>query len=117
MGAFPLVRGLIFGVGAFLVLGGFAAMASDARLALGGLWLVAMGGFMMVVAVLERRRYRSETAEAANDAIGPGGGETPGPIEARFRPTDEVFLDPTTGQRMRVVVDPRSGERRYVAEA
>jgi hypothetical protein len=30
--------------------------------------------------------------------------------------TSEVFIDPTSGHRMRVVVDPASGERRYVAE-
>jgi hypothetical protein len=37
-------------------------------------------------------------------------------MEPRFRPTDERFVDPTTGHRMRVYVDPRTGERRYLAE-
>jgi hypothetical protein len=36
--------------------------------------------------------------------------------EARFRPTDEVFVDPTTHQKMRVYADSATGERRYVAE-
>ncbi len=117
MGAFPIVRGLIFAVGVFLVLSGFATMAAAPAFAGGGLSLVVLGGFLMVVAVLERRRYRSQAAEAGNEPIGPGGGETPGPVDPRFRPTDEVFLDPTTGRRMRVLIDPRSGERRYVAEA
>lgn len=31
--------------------------------------------------------------------------------------TDEVFVDPTSGRRMRVWVDPRDGERHYVAES
>jgi hypothetical protein len=79
-------------------------------------WLVASGGVLMVVAVLERTRYRSEAADRANEPAGPGGGETPGAVEPRFRPTDEVFVDPTTGHRMRVLLDPRTGERRYVAE-
>jgi hypothetical protein len=30
--------------------------------------------------------------------------------------TEETFLDPTSRIRMRVFVDPRTGERRYVAE-
>jgi hypothetical protein len=37
-------------------------------------------------------------------------------VEPRFRPTPEVFVDPTTATRMRVLVDPRTGERRYVAD-
>ena len=30
--------------------------------------------------------------------------------------TDEVFVDPTTGRRMRVWIDPRDGTRHYVPE-
>jgi divalent metal cation (Fe/Co/Zn/Cd) transporter len=36
--------------------------------------------------------------------------------EPRFRPTDEVFRDPSSGQLTRVYVDPRTGERRYMDE-
>ena len=61
-------------------------------------------------------RYRSDTAERSNAAPGPGGGEPPGRVEPRFRPTSEVFIDPTSDHRMRVLVDPATGERRYVAE-
>jgi hypothetical protein len=116
-GAFGLVRTAVFVVGVLMVLGGFGVMAAYPAEAAAGLWSVILGGAAMVVAVLERRRYRSEAAEAANDPIGPGGGELPGEVEARFRPTEEVFVDPTSGSRMRVLVDPRTGERRYVAEA
>jgi len=31
--------------------------------------------------------------------------------------TDEVFVDPTSGRRMRVWVDPGDGQRHYVAES
>ncbi len=49
--------------------------------------------------------------------VGPGDGEPPdATLEPRFRPTDEVFMDPTSGRKMRVWLDPRSGERRYRAE-
>jgi hypothetical protein len=116
MAAFTTIRGLVFAVGVLFVLSGFGLMAAFPAEAPGGLWLVATGGALMVVTVLERRRYRSEAADRSNEPIGPGGGELPGAIEARFQRTDEVFVDPTTQVRMRVLVDPRSGERRYVAE-
>lgn len=116
MGSFGLIRGVTFVAGLLLVVGGFAALGFGGLFFVNGLWLVAGGCALMIVAVLERRRYRSEDAERANDPIGPGGGETEA-VEPRFRPTDEVFVDPTTRRTMRVLVDPRTGERRYVAEA
>jgi hypothetical protein len=33
-----------------------------------------------------------------------------------WRSTDEVFVDPSTGRRMRVWLDPRDGSRHYVPE-
>lgn len=33
-----------------------------------------------------------------------------------WRRTDGTFVDPTTGRRMRVWLDPVDGERHYVAE-
>ncbi len=73
------------------------------------------GAILIIAALIERLRYRSLAADQAGDDHGPGGGE-PGPPEPRFRPTDERFVDPTTGVPMRVFIDPRTGERRYVAE-
>jgi hypothetical protein len=113
-----LLRGLLLVVGAVMILAGFATVTVGGFVGTGpGLWLVVTGGVLMLVAVLERTRYRSEAAERANEPAGPGGGETPGVVEPRFRPTDEVFVDPTTGRKMRVLLDARTGERRYVAEA
>jgi hypothetical protein len=111
-----IIRGALLVVGLLISIGGLVAMTAGGSAALSGLWAVAVGGFLMVVAVLERTRYRSQAAEAANDPIGPGGGETTGPVDPRFQPTDEVFVDPSTGLRMRVLQDGRTGERRYVAE-
>jgi hypothetical protein len=116
MGSFGLIRGVVFVAGLLLVVGGFAALGFGGLFFVNGLWLVGGGCVLMIVAVLERRRYRSEAAERSNDPIGPGGGETEA-VESRFRPTEEVFVDPTTQRTMRVLVDPRTGERRYVAEA
>ena len=78
-------------------------------------WFVIGGAVLLIAVLIETVRYRSLTAERSNLAPGPGGGE-PGPLEPRFRASDEVFVDPTSNRRMRVYVDLRTGERRYVAE-
>jgi len=101
-------------VGAVLAFAGLAAAAAGAGFP--GLWVTAMGAALIVAVVIERQRYRSEAADRSFEPSGPGGGEPPGSIEPRFRPTDELFVDPTTSHLMRVHVDPRTGERRYVAE-
>jgi membrane protein implicated in regulation of membrane protease activity len=102
-------------VGILLMLAGLALIVA-VQLTVPGLQLVAFGAFLVVVVALERNRYRSETAERSNASPGPGGGEQAGALEARFRATSEVFVDPTSGHRMRVLVDPATGERRYIAE-
>jgi hypothetical protein len=81
-----------------------------------GLELIVLGGAGIVVATLERGRYRSEQAERSDAPAGPGGGEVDDRLETRFQRTTEVFVDPTSGRRMRVWIDPGSGERRYRAE-
>ncbi len=80
-----------------------------------GLWSIVAGGVVVVAVALERSRYRSEAAERSDAAPGPGGGEPTMP-GAPFRPTDEVFVDPTSGHRLRVYLNPATGERRYHAE-
>jgi hypothetical protein len=113
----PFVRGALVVIGVLLMFGGLVLIMSASGLALAGLQLVAMGAFLVVVIAIERQRYRSAAAEETNATPGPGGGEPgEGPLDPRFRPTAEVFIDPTSGRRMRVVVDPANGERRYVAE-
>jgi hypothetical protein len=107
-------RAILAGVGVLVALAGLAATAAGAGIP--GLWATVVGATLVVAVVIERQRYRSEEADRAFEPIGPGGGEPTGSIEPRFRPTDEIFVDPTTGVRMRVHVDPRTGERRYVAE-
>ncbi len=41
--------------------------------------------------------------------------ESPVPA-GEWRPTEELFIDPGTGRRMRVWVDPQDGSRHYVPE-
>ena len=112
-----LLRTLVLALGALLILGGFAAIAFGGWVALMGLWSV-VGGLVIVGGIaLERSRYRSGHAETRSAEPGPGGGEPlDQPLEPRFSPTTERFVDPTTGLAMRVYVDAASGERRYRAE-
>ena len=114
-----VVRAVVAVLGVLCILAGVALAAWGGPGAfLGGLVFLGLGAALLVGVTIERMRYRSAAAELSGAAPGPGGGEpVEGPIEARFRPTDEVFIDPTTQLRMRVLADPRTGERRYVADA
>jgi hypothetical protein len=94
-----------------LVLGLGAVMAGYFE----GLWPAFLGGVAIVAVTLERARYRSEAAERTSGDPGPGGGEPSVPI-APFEATDELFVDPTSGKRLRVYLNPATGERRYHAE-
>jgi hypothetical protein len=44
-----------------------------------------------------------------------GGRKSPGGANAA-QPTDEVFVDPQSGKRMRVWYDPATGQREYRAD-
>ncbi|MEO8228326.1 MAG: hypothetical protein ABI628_01045 [Chloroflexota bacterium] len=112
---FRTSRAVLFACAALVILAGLALLGSVGP-GSGGLGFVILGGAAMVLLLFERTRYRSEAAERTGDPIGPGGGEPPGTLEPRFAPTVEVFVDPTSQRRMRVFADPRTGERRYVAE-
>ena len=113
-----------------IVVGVFAAL-----MLVGGLWLATFGnegeiGLVVVglvtalaglagmgVLLIERMRYHSEAAEGApRTPDAPGGEALDAPLEPRFRPTAEIFVDPTSGRTMRVHVDPATGERRYRVE-
>jgi hypothetical protein len=39
-----------------------------------------------------------------------------GAIQGNFKPTNEVFKDPTTGKLTRVYEDPSTGKRQYKEE-
>lgn len=96
-----IVRLLVVVVATLMLLGGVAAMIGGLRLE--GLYVAALGAAGLLVVALERQRY------------GAGRREREAGVE-HHRPTDEVFIDPTTGQRTRVWIDSRSGERSYRPE-
>ena len=99
-------------IGALMVLGGIAGVAVGVWPAA---WGVVSGAVLIGAVILERSRYRSEAAERSAGDPGPGGGEPSAPA-APFTPTEERFIDPTTGQRLRVYLNPATGERRYYAD-
>src|SRR5215468_4714847 len=97
-----IARGVAVVAGILLVAAGIAVAAMG--FAIFAFSLIAGGVIVVIGAVFEVMRYRSESAEATRAKPGPGGGE-PGRPEARFSRTDEVFVDPTTQQKMRVYSD------------
>ena len=112
-----VVRVLLAFFGALGLLVGLAVIVAGGPGAFAGLWLVFTGGVLLLAVAFERKRYRSEQADRMGAQPGPGGGEQlDAPMETRFRRTDEFFEDPTSRQRMRVWLDPATGERRYRAE-
>jgi hypothetical protein len=112
-----VARGLIGGLGVVLIVVGIAVVTGGGLAGglFAALFLFLPGVLLVAGVILERLRYRSSAAELSGDPPGPGGGES-APPEARFRPTEERFLDPTTRVPMRVYVDPATGEQRYVSE-
>ena len=107
------VRVLVGLLGVGLMIGGLVGVTTGAWA--DGLWSIVAGAVVLMAVALERSRYRSEAAERSDASPGPGGGE-PSVPGAPFRSTDEVFVDPTSGHRLRVYLDPATGERRYHAE-
>ncbi|MGH7641575.1 MAG: hypothetical protein ACRENX_00910 [Candidatus Dormibacteria bacterium] len=62
--------------------------------------VVVIGG--IIIALLGWDRYR--------------GGKHSGGSDSAAQPTDEVFIDPDSGQRMRVWYDSATGKREYRPE-
>ena len=107
-----VVRGAVAIFSILLIAWGLQAIAAGDV----GAWLwllIGVGGLLAVI--FERVRYRSDAAERSRVLLEkPEDDAAPAPP---FQPTDELFVDPTTRRKMRVYVDPATGERRYHAEA
>ena len=117
-GGLGAARAVVLLFGLSLLVGGIALIALEGGAGtISGLWVGGAGIVVIIAALVERIRYRSDATDRAGPPTGPAGGEPPGTrLDPRFRSSDEVFVDPTTGRRMRVWLDPSSGERRYLAE-
>jgi hypothetical protein len=91
---------------AVLVVGALALLAIGAPWApLVAAYALVNAGIVSLAVLLERPRY----------SPGPGseGGRWVGAGDSRFAAAAEVFIDPTTGVRMRVWADPETGDRQY----
>ena len=105
---------LIVGVlGALMIVGGVVGIAAGSMPE--GVWAILIGCVAIVAVAFERSRYRSAASERSVGDLGKGGGEPSRPTPP-FNPTNEVFVDPTSGHRLRVYLNPATGERRYFAE-
>ena len=104
-------------VAILLLIAGLGLIAVGPVAGVSGFWVTLMGAALLISLAIERNRYRSEETDRSFEPVGPGGGEPSSDLEPRFRPTEETFVDPTSGHRMRVYLDRRTGERRYVADA
>jgi hypothetical protein len=102
-------------VGGVTILVGLGLIVTDGDRST-GLVTILVGAAVLIAVVYERSRYRSVEADLHNDAPGPGGGEPRGALPPGFRATTEVFVDPSSGRRMRVYLQPATGDRRYMAE-
>jgi hypothetical protein len=107
------IRVVVGVLGILLMLGGLIGVGTGAWA--NGLWSIVAGAVVLMALAFERSRYRSEAAERGAGDPGPGGGEPTMPV-APFRSTGEVFVDPTSGRRLRVYLNSATGERRYYAE-
>ncbi|MBV8978619.1 MAG: hypothetical protein JO261_00050 [Alphaproteobacteria bacterium] len=91
-----MLRSILIAVGALFALGGAALLIAGN---LGGIPPLAMGALLLLGTVWERVRYKPI------ESTSPGSG---------WVPTDERFVD-EAGRTVQVWVEPKSGERRYVA--
>ena len=112
-----LARVFLVLVGVMLVALGLWTVAygneGDPGLVIVGILTISFGVVFIGVLAFERMRYRSAATEIPTSVGSPGGEVSGEPLEPRFQPTSEVFIDPSSGKRMRVFADPASGERRY----
>ncbi|HEY7526819.1 MAG TPA: hypothetical protein VIA82_08310 [Candidatus Limnocylindria bacterium] len=94
------LRLVVGALGAVMVATGLLLFAAGGAAAWSGAYPLVVGLVAIATALFERSRY----ARAGSAAAG-------------LRPTDERFIDPTSGQRTRVWIDPASGERTYLPDA
>jgi hypothetical protein len=92
-----MLRTVVIVVAAILTCVGIVLIACGVHAP--GWQALAVGAIVLIGTLFERWRYR-RIEEASN---------------SHWQRTDERFIDPTSGDPVEVMFDPRSGERRYVA--
>ena len=91
-----MLRKAILAYGALAIVGAIALALAGVITGL-VIYLFINGVIVIAALLFERGRYRP--------AVGPGG---------RWEETGERFVDPTTGQLMKVRFNPQTGARDYV---
>ena len=92
-----MLRNVVIAVSAILTCVGIGLIACGVYAP--GWQALVTGVIVLIGTLFERWRYRR--IEVASNG--------------RWQRTDEQFIDPTTGDPVEVMFDPRTGERRYVA--
>jgi hypothetical protein len=92
-----MLRNVVIAAGAILTCAGIALIAFGVHAP--GWQALILGSIVLLGTLFERWRYRRIEE----------------PLEGDWQRTDEQFLDPSTGNRVEVMFNPRTGERRYVA--
>ena len=92
-----MLRTVVIAVAAILTCVGIGLIACGVHTP--GWQALSLGVIVLIGTLFERWRYR-RIEEASN---------------GRWQRTDEQFIDPSTGDPVEVMFDPRTGERRYVS--
>jgi hypothetical protein len=94
------LRVVVGAVGALMAAVGLLVLLAGGASAWAGLYPLVLGLVAIASALFERSRYWPGRSRG----------------DAQLTPTDERFIDPTSGQRTRVWIDPASGERTYLPD-
>jgi hypothetical protein len=92
-----MLRTFVIVVAAVLTCIGIGLIASGIHAP--GWQVLILGVIVLIGTLFERWRYRRIEE----------------PSNGNWQRTDEQFIDPSTGEPVEVMFDPRTGERRYVA--
>jgi hypothetical protein len=93
-----MLRTIVITAAAILTCVGIGLIVSGVEVP--GWQALALGAIVLFGMLAERWRYRRIEAP---------------PPKGDWQRTDERFIDPSTGDAVEVMFDPRTGERRYVA--
>ena len=92
-----MLRNVVIAVSAILTCVGIGLIACGVYAP--GWQALLFGAIVLIGTLFERWRYRRIEE----------------PRNGSWQQTDEAFIDPTSGDPVEVMFDPRTGERRYVA--
>lgn len=92
-----MLRIVVIAVAAILTCVGIGLIACGVHTP--GWQAFALGAIVLIGTLFERWRYRRIEE----------------PSNGQWQRTEEQFIDPSTGEPVEVMFDPRTGERRYVA--